>query len=103
MSKLLKHLCLFFSPGLVFGLMQFIIKWENSSNSGRIKKEYATADILKAIKNDPALFGSTALNPALPWEKILPLLIDLIIKVLNELFGKKWIKEANDLSGKGGK
>ena len=102
MSKLMKHLCMFFAPGLIFGLMQFIIKWERTAHEGSIKKQLAIRDINEAIKNDPALFGSSALNPAIPWQAILPVLIDLIIKILNELFTKKWIQQADPPEGEGG-
>lgn len=93
MSKLLKHLCMFFSPHLVFGLMQFIIRSEREPLQGVEKKTLAEKAIKQAILANPSLFGTSALNPAIPWDKILPLLVDLIIKILNELFGHKWIDE----------
>jgi len=93
---------MFFSPGLVFGLMQFIIHVERMRLPGPEKKKAAITDIERSIKDNPGMFGTSALNPAIPWATILPVLIDCIIKIINELFGKKWIEEIDNGPGEGG-
>lgn len=94
MNKIVAVLSMIFAKSLLTRILPHLFKAEKTKEPGPVKREIATRTIIIMIAETPNDFHIPGMNPSVPWRELIPLLVDTIIRVLNLLFGKKWVGSA---------